>query len=88
MAKACGLVLQTLGDPGQGQGSSWTQCEDIDLKELEHENGLDVLLARLDKQWQYDDRVETSNIFDNFSSRFNSKLVRLSWSMSPNFIKP
>ena len=40
------------------EGSSWTQCEDIDLKELEGEDGLDVLLARLDKQWQYDDRVE------------------------------
>ena len=41
MKKACGVVLQTLGDPGQGiailEGSSWTQCEDIDLKKLEGE---------------------------------------------------
>ena len=55
------------------EGSSWTQCEDIDLQELEGENGLDVLLARLDKQWQYDDRVETSNIFDNFFFKVQRK---------------
>eukprot|EP00435_Cladocopium_sp_Y103_P055656 s147_g18.t1 len=55
------------------EGSSWTQCEDIDLKDLEGENGLDVLLERLDKQRQYDDRVETSNIFDNFFFKVQRK---------------
>ena len=59
-AKEVGMNVLAILD-----GPSWTQCEDIDLKELEGENGLDVLLLRLDKQWQYDDRVETSNIFDN-----------------------
>eukprot|EP00435_Cladocopium_sp_Y103_P046753 s2308_g13.t1 len=55
------------------EGSSWTQCEDIDLKDLEGENGVDVLLEWLDKQWQYDDRVETGNIFDNFFFKVQRK---------------
>ena len=32
------------------EGPSWTQCEDLDLNELEREGGLDILLKRLDKQ--------------------------------------
>ena len=31
------------------EGPSWTQCEDLDIQELEKENGLDILLKRLDK---------------------------------------
>ena len=48
------------------EGISWTQCEDIDLKDLEQENGIDILLRRLDKQWKYDEKVETPGIFDAF----------------------
>lgn len=47
-------------------GASWTQCEDLDLKALESDKGLEVLLARLDKQWQYDERIELSTTFDTF----------------------
>ena len=32
------------------EGPSWTQCEDLDIQELEKENGLEILLKRLDKQ--------------------------------------
>ena len=53
------------------EGSSWTQCEDIDLKELEAENGLDVLLRRLDSKWKYDERVELG--FDTFFFKVQRK---------------
>eukprot|EP00913_Durusdinium_trenchii_P027430 g25727.t1 len=53
-------VLSTL------EGSSWTQCEDLDLKELESEEGLNILLKRLDKQWSFDVKVEMPNNFDAF----------------------
>ena len=53
-------VLSTL------EGSSWTQCEDLDLKELESEEGLSILLKRLDKQWSFDVKVEMPNNFDAF----------------------
>ena len=36
-------VLSTL------EGSSWTQCEDLDLKELGSDEGLNILLKRLDR---------------------------------------
>ena len=55
------------------EGSSWTQCEDIDLKELEAENGLDVLLRRLDSKWKYDERVELGSIFDTFFFKVQRK---------------
>ena len=53
-------VLSTL------EGSSWTQCEDLDLKELESDEGLNILLKRLDRQWSYDDKVEMPNNFEAF----------------------
>ena len=55
------------------EGSSWTQCEDIDLKELEAENGLDVLLRRLDSKWKYDERVKLGSIFDTFFFKVQRK---------------
>ena len=55
------------------EGSSWTQCEDIDLKELEAENGLDVLLRRLDSKWKYNERVELGSIFDTFLFKVQRK---------------
>ena len=71
------------------EGSSWKQCEDIDLKDLEAENGLDVLLRRLDSKWKYDERVELS--WDPYltpsSSRFSGSPTHPSLSMSPIFTK-
>ena len=55
------------------EGPSWTQCEDLDLKELEKENGVDVLLQRLDTRWSFDDRVEMPTAFDNFFFRLKRK---------------
>ena len=55
------------------EGPSWTQCEDIDLKDLEAENGLDILLRRLDSKWKYDERVELGTIFDNFFFKVQRK---------------
>ena len=43
------------------EGSSWTQCEDLDLKELESDEGLNILLKRLGRQWSFDDRVTTGS---------------------------
>ena len=48
------------------EGSSWTQCEDLGLKELESDEGLNILLKRLDRQWSYHDKVEMSNNFEAF----------------------
>ena len=55
------------------EGPSWTQCEDIDLKDLEAENGLEILLRRLDSKWKYDERVELGSIFDTFFFKVQRK---------------
>ena len=62
------------------EGSSWTQCEDIDLKDLEAENGLDVLLRRLDSKWKYDERVELGSIFDTF-------FFKVQWKPNPSLLE-
>ena len=55
------------------EGPSWTQCEDLDLNELEKEGGLEILLKRLDKQWAHDAKVETPTHFDNFFFKMRRK---------------
>ena len=55
------------------EGPSWTQCEDIDLKDLEAENGLEILLGRLDSKWKYDEHVELGSIFDTFFFKVQRK---------------
>ena len=60
-------VLATL------DGVSWTQCEDLELSELEKAGGLDMLLARLDAQWSYDSRVEMPQAFENFFFKLRRK---------------
>ena len=55
------------------EGPSWTQCEDLDLSELEKEGGLDILLKRLDKQWAYDSKVEMPTHFENFFFKMRRK---------------
>ena len=57
-------VLATL------DGVSWTQCEDLELSELEKADGLDMLLARLDAQWSYSSCGESHS--------------RPSWSTAPS----
>ena len=54
-------------------GPSWTQCEDLDLKELEKEDGLDILLRRLDASWSFDSRVEMPVAFEGFFFRLRRK---------------
>ena len=58
-------VLSTL------TGASWRQCEDLSLDLLEKENGLDVILTRLDKQWQYDEKVEMPETFEKYFFKMN-----------------
>ena len=58
-------VLSTL------TGASWRQCEDLSLDQLEKENGLDIILTRLDKQWQYDDKVEMPEAFEKYFFKMN-----------------
>ena len=58
-------VLSTL------TGASWRQCEDLSLDLLEKENGLDVILQRLDKQWQYDEKVEMPEAFEKYFFKMN-----------------
>ena len=58
-------VLSTL------TGASWRQCEDLSLDLLEKENGLDVILQRLDKQWQYDEKVEMPEAFEKYFLKMN-----------------
>jgi hypothetical protein len=59
-SKQTGLnVLPTLS------GASWRQCEDLDL-ELEKETGLKTILERLDKQWQYDEKIEMPEAFEKY----------------------
>lgn len=53
-------VLSTL------TGASWRQCEDLELKELEKENGLKQILGRLDAQWQYDEKIEMPEAFETY----------------------
>ena len=55
------------------EGASWRQCEDIDLKDLEREDGLQTLLKRLDAQWQYDSRVEMPEAFEKFFFRLHRR---------------
>ena len=38
---------------------------------LEKENGLDVILQRLDKQWQYDEKVEMPEAFEKYFFKMN-----------------
>ena len=52
-------------------GASWRQCEDLSLDALEKENGLDVILARLDKQWQYAEKVEMPEAFEKYFFKTN-----------------
>ena len=58
-------VLSTL------TGASWRQCEDLSLDLLAKENGLDVILQRLDKQWQYDEKVEMPEAFEKYFFKMN-----------------
>ena len=55
------------------EGPSWTQCEDLDIQELEKENGLEILLKRLDRQWAYDSKVEMPTHFDAFFFKMRRK---------------
>ena len=55
------------------EGASWTQCEDLDLSELEKEGGLEILLRRLDSQWSYDSRIEMPSAFDAFFFKLRRK---------------
>ena len=48
------------------EGASWRQCEDLEISDLEKEDGLSLLLKRLDAQWQYDEKVEMPEAFDRF----------------------
>ena len=70
------------------EGPSWTQCEDLDLSELEKEGGLDILLKRLDKQWAHDSKVEMPTHFENFSSRCGAREINRSSNMSQSSTKP
>ena len=54
--------LNVLSTPS---GASWRQCEDLDL-ELEKETGLKTILERLDKQWQYDEKIEMPEAFAKY----------------------
>lgn len=56
-------VLSTL------TGASWRQCEDLEVKDLEKEDGLKKILARLDTQWQYDEKIEMPEAFENYFYR-------------------
>eukprot|EP00435_Cladocopium_sp_Y103_P045319 s79_g13.t1 len=47
-------------------GASWRQCEDIELKDLEGADGLGRILERLDKQWQYDAKIEMPEAFEKY----------------------
>ena len=55
------------------EGPSWTQCEDLDLHELEKESGLDILLKCLDRQWAYDAKVEMPTHFEQFFFKLRRK---------------
>ena len=70
-------------------GASWRQCEDLSLDALEKENGLDVILARLDKQWQYDEKVEMPEAYlrSTFSRRIDSRDKRY-WCTARSRHKP
>ena len=60
-SKETGLnVLSTL------TGASWRQCEDLNLANLEKETGLQTILGRLDKQWQYDEKIEMPEALEKY----------------------
>ena len=55
------------------EGAAWRQCEDLELSELEREDGIQTILRRLDAQWQYDERVEMPEAFEKFFFRLVRK---------------
>ena len=55
------------------EGAAWRQCEDLELSELEKEEGIQAILRRLDTQWQYDERVEMPEAFERFFFRLVRK---------------
>ena len=55
------------------EGIAWRQYEDLKLSELEKEDGIQVILRRLDIQCQYDERVEMPEAFERFFFRLVRK---------------
>ena len=68
-------------------GSSWRQCEDLDLKELQKKDGLDHILKRLDAQWKYDERIEMQKPLKSTSTRPTELVAKLFWSTALRPIK-
>ena len=48
------------------EGASWRQCEDLEISKLAKEEGILAILRRLDAQWQYDEKVEMPEAFEQF----------------------
>ena len=67
------------------EGPSWTQCEDLDLGQLEKEDGIDILLRRLDSQWSFDARVEMPTAFENFFFRLRKRPTQTPLEYSTDF---
>ena len=79
MAQKSSFVPAAHGDPGKVEGGGfecalhfgWSIMDAVrrHRHEREKEDGLKEILAKLDRQWQYDQRVETPGIFDAFFFR-------------------